>query len=81
MSDFQIHYQSDCSSCGDPVDDPFWDTLCFQCDHGRHSVAPWDAPDCRVCWPEVEDDCFDLDDYDVEPARDVQDVQVGGDVL
>ena len=79
MSDFQIHYCGECPSCGNPVDDPFWDDTCFECDHSRHSVAPWDAPDCELCWPDPEDE---RDDYDYEPpARPIEDVQVSGDRL
>ena len=67
MSGFQIHYLSECPNCGGNLDDPFWDNLCFACDHRRHSVAPWDVPDCALCWPE-NDDGDDWQDDD-EPER------------
>lgn len=79
MTEFQIHYLSECPQCGGDISDPFMDDLCFECDHSRHSVAPWDAPDCELCWPDPEDDYPDEDDE--EPARPVEDVQVSGDRL
>jgi hypothetical protein len=72
--DFSIHYLSECPRCGGNVDDPFWDDLCFQCDHRRHSVAPWDALDCDLCWPD-EDDWQDDDDV---PVRTVLDAPTRG---
>jgi len=76
MSDFQIHYLSECPQCGGNVDDPFMDDLCWQCDHRQHSVAPWDALDCTLCWPE-DDDGDDWQDDD-EPVRPVVDAATGG---
>lgn len=58
MSAFAIYYLGECLQCGGNVDDPFRDATCFACDHARHSVAPWDAPDCDLCWPD-DDDGFD----------------------
>jgi hypothetical protein len=82
MSDFAIHYLSECPNCGGNIDDPFMDDLCFQCDHRRHSVAPWDAPECGMCWPDdagVDDGYPTYDEPDDEPApRDVRDVPTGG---
>ena len=56
MTDFTIHYLSECPNCGGNIDDPFWDNLCFECDHRKHAVAPWDAPDCDLCWPDRAED-------------------------
>ena len=83
MSDFQIHYLSECPQCGGNVDDPFMDDLCWQCDHRQHSVAPWDALDCALCWPDNDDDgeirtYYDDPDEDDEPVRPIVDAVTGG---
>jgi hypothetical protein len=77
--DFEIYYQPNCRSCGEPTDDPFMDDLCFDCDHGRH----WDASDCSLCWPDDDVDDYYFYDFedDDEPARPIEDVKVGGEVV
>jgi len=68
MSDFGIHYLGECPQCGGNIDDPFVDDLCFQCDHRKHAVAPWDALDCQLCWPDNDDD----DDENVALTAEVE---------
>ncbi len=85
-TDLEIHYQPTCRDCGESVDEPFVDDLCLECDHSQHWLAPWEAPDCELCWPFGYDDFFDNDedDYEEELAehyRLVVDAPIGGEVL
>ncbi len=43
----------DCKYCGGPVDDPFWDDTCRECEHEYFHVK-FDA-NCSMCLSDADD--------------------------
>ena len=43
----------DCKFCGGPVDDPFWDEVCNECEHEYFHGGS--DPNCSMCWADADD--------------------------
>lgn len=46
----------DCKWCGGPVDDPFWDDTCPECEHEMYHSREAFYPSCSMCLADADDD-------------------------